>query len=75
MEITFSAYMIKLASTTEDIKPRCRSAMDRELVQIHSIRIFFPDKEILLLDEDASGVLRHAKLHPQVAASRAQSVG
>ena len=48
--------------------------MTRYLVQIYNIRICYPDREILLLDEDASGAFRHEKLDPKFAAAHAYSV-
>ena len=49
--------------------------MTGHLTQIHNIIISCPDKEIILFDEDASGVFRHVKLQPQVVASNAFSFG
>ena len=49
--------------------------MTRYLVQIHDIRISYPDKDILLFDDDASGAFLHAKIHPQVEEAHTHSVG
>ena len=53
----------------------CRSAMTRYLVQIWKIRLSYSDKESLLFDEDASGAFLRTKLHLNVAASHAWSIG
>ena len=47
--------------------------MNRQLVQMFNIRISYPDKEILLFDDNASGKCSHVKLQPQVVASHAYS--
>ena len=64
LETLSSTYTNKIASTTEEIQPHWRLATNRHLVQIFNIRIYYPDKEITLFDDDASGSLLHSKLHP-----------
>ena len=49
--------------------------MTRHLVQIYNLRISHPQTDILLFDDDAARAFRHVKLHPDVAAAHAYSVG
>ena len=49
--------------------------MNRHLVQIYNLRISYPRTGILLFNDDAAGEFRHVKLHPDVAAAHAYSVG
>ena len=67
--------MRKLVSTTDEIELHCGSDMARHLVNICNIRIFYPEKEILLFDDDSSGMFHHVKLHPRVAAAQENSIG
>ena len=62
-------------STTDEIELQHRTAMTRHLVQMCNLRISHPSKEILTFDNDASGAIRNVKLHSQVAAAHAHSVG
>ena len=36
---------------------------------MHKIRISYPDKYIILFDDDDSGAFRHVKIHPKVVVS------
>ena len=66
--------MNQFPSTRDEIKLHCGSPMARNLAQTHNIRTSCPDKEILLINEDALGEFLHAKQHPLVAVAHALSV-
>ena len=61
--------------TSDEIDLHYGSALNRHLVQIYNLRISYPQTDILLFDDDAAGAFRHVKLHPDVAAAHAYSVG
>ena len=63
METPFSTSINTFYSTKDETKLYCGSAMNRHIVQICNIRIFCPDKEILVFNDNASGAFCHAKLH------------
>ena len=43
------------------------SAFTRHLIRIYNLRISYPNQELLLFDDDASGAYKHVKYHPDVA--------
>ena len=55
LETLLSTYMGKLVSTTDEIELYFRSVISSHLAQIFNIRISYPEKEILIFDDDASG--------------------
>ena len=75
LETPFSTYINQFASTMDKIELHYGTEMTRHLVQTHDLRTSCPSKDILLFDDEASGVFRHVTLHPYVAASHACSVG
>ena len=42
-------------------------ALPKHLIRIWNIRISYPDGDILLWDDDATGAFRRCKLHPDIA--------
>ena len=40
---------------------------DRHLSRIWELRILYPNKDILLMDDDVKGAFRHSKYHPDIA--------
>eukprot|EP00957_Ditylum_brightwellii_P068819 5224078-Ditylum_brightwellii.AAC.1 len=43
------------------------SAMPNHLIRIWNLRISYPDNDILLWNDDATGAFRQCKLHPDIA--------
>ena len=74
-ETPLSACINQFDSTIDEIELHRWLATTRHIVQICNMRMFYPDKETLLFDDDASGVLRHVKLQPQAAEAYAHYVG
>ena len=75
LKTPFSTFINQFASTSDEIELQHGMSMARRLVQICNLRLSHATKEILLFDDDASGVFRHVKLHPQVALDHMHSVG
>lgn len=46
----------------------------RHLIRIYNLRISYPNKDILLFDDDVSGAFRHVKHHPDIAAALSMTV-
>eukprot|EP00957_Ditylum_brightwellii_P130483 9954609-Ditylum_brightwellii.AAC.1 len=44
-----------------------RQALPKHLIRICNLRISYPNEEILLWDDDATGAFRQCKLHPDIA--------
>eukprot|EP00957_Ditylum_brightwellii_P121835 9290980-Ditylum_brightwellii.AAC.1 len=42
-------------------------ALPKHLIRIWNLRISYPDDDILLWDDDATGAFRQCKLHPDIA--------
>jgi len=42
-------------------------ALPKHLIRIWNLRISYPEKDILLWDDDATGAFRQCKLHPDIA--------
>ena len=61
-----SACVNHFASPEHEITLRYGNALTRHLTRIYNLRISYPNTEILLCDDDASGAFRHVKYHPDI---------